>query len=366
MPHLNDARQYGYVVPASEARLPSNPYFKRVRGLNGTPEFRMTMVIKVARRNYVSNDVNVFSSAIYDNNILISQDQNIINAILRKESDESGEVYYSNINEFDIVTVSGNLCTLNTTKKFVCPICKEIIEVPGVKLYIDPTEVAKEYPIFIPPEWKDKIESNAIDYLAKKQIYNSMPDYQELLEHEINQRKREFKVKSGMNILKKHVESSNCIIVDGYVCQQPMLREFVTKGTNARTIKYSQINIAMPRPRRITYQDPGVNKDYPYITTYGEDEAQQHFECLSPGSEITVRGAIQTREYERKILCPNCGRVKAWARDTEIVSYHIEYHKNCQFPQKRNEYEDSFDCVWDDRILDRKRKEDGDDENIDE
>lgn len=93
------------------------------------------------------------------------------------------------------------------------------------------------------------------------------------------------------------------------------------------------------RKRRIIEDGPEKRTDFPWIKTFG-DMAEEISGVLHQGSVISICGGVETRSFERKIICENCGEEferKEYA--TEIVPYFIDYVDNCDIPVK---HEDEF------------------------
>lgn len=124
----------------------------------------------------------------------------------------------------------------------------------------------------------------------------------------------------AMNLLRDRCEVSNLINIIGYVIRDPE-----TYQDEEKHQQNTQYQIAA---NRLIHLD-GEITDYPIIKSYGK-QAAEDAQRLKKGSMIYVSGSLQTREFEKKIQCENCG-CEYLVRDTtmEIAPYHVEYLANC-------------------------------------
>ncbi len=136
----------------------------------------------------------------------------------------------------------------------------------------------------------------------------------------------------GLDLLRKRAEVSNLVMVMGTLCRDPELREFDSNGRKATVCQYQ-----LAANRRYHIKD-GMHEhertDYPWIKTAGK-QALEDNQRLRMGSTVYINGAIQTREIERKIVCPECGEEYTIKESvSEIFPYSVEYLMNCLFPEK--------------------------------
>ena len=189
----------------------------------------------------------------------------------------------------DIVLVKGSLSTQETEKKFICKKCgHEMIKHEAVVIYIDPLHIKKFASGLSTEEGLKEIENN--------------------------------------------IEISNEIMITGTLCREPAYYK-------ENNIRNCQFQIAANRKRRIIEDGPEKRTDFPWIKTFGE-MAEEISGVLHQGSVISICGGVETRSFERKIICENCGEEferKEYA--TEIVPYFIDYVDNCDIPVK---HEDDF------------------------
>ena len=121
-------------------------------------------------------------------------------------------------------------------------------------------------------------------------------------------------------------------MITGTLCREPAYYK-------ENNIRNCQFQIAANRKRRIIEDGPEKRTDFPWIKTFGE-MAEEISGVLHQGSVISICGGVETRSFERKIICENCGEEferKEYA--TEIVPYFIDYVDNCDIPVK---HEDDF------------------------
>jgi len=124
-------------------------------------------------------------------------------------------------------------------------------------------------------------------------------------------------------------EMSNNLMVLGTVCVTPS-----TRTTGEERVPYCQYQIALNRSFNVGNKT--ASSDYPWVKSIGE-QARQDSLRLQKGSQVYIRGAIQTRNLWRNILCSHCNETfKAEDFVAEISPYSVEYLFNCIFPQKNN------------------------------
>jgi len=134
------------------------------------------------------------------------------------------------------------------------------------------------------------------------------------------------------NIGKSHTlqdwaEMSNHLMVIGTLCINPG-----TRRTGEEKTPNCQYQIAVNRSYIVKGQS--VTADYPWVKTTGE-QAEQDSIRLQSGSQIYIRGAVQTRNLWRNVLCSHCGSAfRAEDFVAEIVPYSVEYLNKCIFPPR--------------------------------
>lgn len=147
---------------------------------------------------------------------------------------------------------------------------------------------------------------------------------------------RELSDEDGLELLRKRSEVSNLVMLMGTLCRDPELREFDSGSSRKATVCQYQL----AANRRYHIKD-GIHDhertDYPWIKTAGK-QAIEDAERLRTGSTVYINGAIQTREIERKIVCPECGEEYTIKESVcEIFPYSVEYLMNCLFPEKEED-----------------------------
>ena len=329
MAKLNCASIYGVIIPLKDK---NNPMIESRITEEGV-KLRMTMVVLTSRRVYVSNDVTRKTRSRIDRQRIVTEDQDIIAEFCKSEDGQ----FKVGLAPYDVVTVYGNLSSIETKRTYVCPKCGEkIVKDKGVVLYIDPVQIAKEKTLSLTKEEIQDIREATIEKANKENIYKNARDYDILIKEIYNQKRQDLLMKKTYQLLSLHCEMSNLITVIGYVCKDVTYTENTNENTGQPYYKCT-IPLAVPRSRRIAYQEPERKTDYPYVIVYGRENAQDAKAHLDIGSEILIRGSIQIREHQRDARCPNCAYVKVDTVDTEIVPYQIEYLRNCIFPEGEEE-----------------------------
>lgn len=143
----------------------------------------------------------------------------------------------------------------------------------------------------------------------------------------------------GIALLRTRTEISNRVMIIGTLCRDPVLRE-TTDGS--KTTAVAQYQLAANR--RYHIRDGHEERtDYPWIKTINR-QARDDAEHLRMGSSVFIDGAIQTREIERSLTCPECGTTFSYKEPVcEIFPYSVEYLTNCIFPPKEDSSEDTVD-----------------------
>lgn len=130
--------------------------------------------------------------------------------------------------------------------------------------------------------------------------------------------------------LQEWAEMSNNLMVIGTLCINPG-----TRRTGEEQIANCQYQIAVNRSYIVKEQS--ATADYPWVKTTGE-QAEQDALRLRSGSQIYIRGAVQTRNLWRNVLCSHCGSTfRAEDFVAEIAPYSVEYLNKCVFTPKNPE-----------------------------
>ena len=319
---------YGVILPLKG----ENPLLQQ----KVTPEgvkLKMTMTVMASRRVFVTNDATQKTRSKRDKVRIITEDQDIIAQFFR---DSDGN-FRRGLAPYDVVTVAGNLSSLETQRTYTCPVCgRTITKEKGVILYVDPVQIAKEQSITLTQEEKAEIQKQVKKKLAENNIYPSMQDFKQRAMDFYKTKYEDAHMKKATQLLAEHSEMSNLITLIGNVCKEPTFYTGISEKTGKAFSKCT-IPLAVTRSRRIEYQEPERQTDYIYVVSYGDDSAQ-HANCLTVGSQILVRGAIQIREHKQKVFCAECGEVTVDSVDTEVTPYQIEYLKNCILPEGEEDF----------------------------
>jgi len=145
------------------------------------------------------------------------------------------------------------------------------------------------------------------------------------------------------NIGKSHTlqdwaEMSNHLMVIGTLCINPG-----TRRVGEDKVPNCQYQIAVNRSYAVKGQTSTA--DYPWVKTTGE-QAEQDALRLRSGSQIYIRGSVQTRNLWRNVLCSHCGKTfRAEDFVAEIVPYSVEYLNRCFFPPKDGATPDQQEAV---------------------
>lgn len=152
-------------------------------------------------------------------------------------------------------------------------------------------------------------------------------------------RENELSDDNGLLLLKQRAEVSNIVMLIGTLCRDPELREF--EGANGRKSKVCQYQVASNRRYHIRDGIHDERTDYPWVKTAGK-QAVEDAERLRTGSVVYINGAIQTREIDRTLTCPECGEQFSIKEGvSEIYPYAVEYLQNCIFKEKEKEKDDA-------------------------
>lgn len=261
----------------------AEPIIYKTRDEDGKELYRAGRVTVMTARKSRMNQFREMEGNIYwDKLLLYSANPYIVEKILQPL--ELG----------DLVFALGSLSTKDTFRKYICPKCNEQFKKDqAVIVYVD-------------------------------------------VEH-IKIMERGLKIEEGTKLVEESADISNHILIAGNLC-----REVEYYDSGAEGGKEAQFQIASNRIRKIEEDGAEKRTDYPYIKAYGT-RAEEYRDALHVGSEIFVNGAIQTREYDKGIECPECGH--AFVRShmaTEIVPYHIEYVADCILPEPTHADPDEF------------------------
>lgn len=229
--------------------------------------------IKVMRRPFLSGEgqTNIGKLRV-DSPPIITRDPEIIDKCLSLESG-------------DMVDIKGVLVTRNVKKEAICPNGHHVVNI-GTNVFVVPIYVCR--------------------------------------------RESALSVEQGDILLRNRCEVSNICMIIGSVCRTPQFYEFVeTEGGCV-----AQYQIASNRRYHIRDGHEEERTDYPWVKTINK-QARDDAEHLVTGSTVYINGAIQTREIERQITCPEC---KATFQKKEMVCelfpYGVEYLMGCIFPPK--------------------------------
>lgn len=233
------------------------------------------------RNSYETDEYQKKGKIRWDNICVYTKNPDIIKHIVKHVA--------GNGTNNDMVFVKGTLCTKEVVKKGICPNCgAENIKDNGVIIYIDP--------VFVEDREKGLTEEEATKLLVKKR------------------------------------EISNSISIEGTLCREPVYYRDEETG-----LETCQIQIASNRLRRIKEDAADKKTDYPWIKAYGP-KTSEYAEVLHINSSIFLEGAIQTRMATPSMMCQQCGTVfERQEQSTDIVPYHIEYHRNCNIPENYSE-----------------------------
>ena len=178
---------------------------------------------------------------------------------------------WDNLKENYFAIVRGMISTRMITRSFICPMC-------GKERTIN--SLVTEIVAFSPP-------------VILKENYNADEFY----------------------------EIANSISLLGWVC--------------SAEVQHPNDNVTMYQiavERRFTVKEQGeTNKDFPWIKSFAEN-AVSDAKFLTHGSQIYIRGSVQTREFQRAISCedPVCDGKSIYTETVaEVISTNNEYLHNC-------------------------------------
>lgn len=254
-------------------------------------EYRACKFFLLTSRPSYENEEHIKKGKIrWDNICIYTKDPDMIRHVVKHIS--------ANGVKNDMVSIKGTLCTKEVVKKGVCPECGTVNEkADGVVIYVNP--------VFVEDREKELTEDEATKLLIKKR------------------------------------EISNFISIEGTLCREPVYYKDEATG-----LETCQIQIASNRLRRIR-EDPAEKKtDYPWIKAYGP-KTKEYSEVLHTNSSIYLEGAIQTRVAKPSMTCESCGaKFERQEQSTDIVPFHIEYHRNCNIPENYDEEADEGNELW--------------------
>lgn len=175
--------------------------------------------------------------------------------------------------------VKGNVITLNGNERFTCPLCGKDFLVPAIFTFVNPISI-------VPQEtqltWEEAV-------------------------HKMIERK----------------EWSNIVTLYGKCTGD--VRKFVTDKGQLIT----NYTLDVPRKFFIREDKADIRHDFPIIKSYGTVARNDYFGVVD-GGEVFVDGMLQTRQYKRKIECPECGQESEYDDNTtEVVAYSSEYGRGC-------------------------------------
>lgn len=180
----------------------------------------------------------------------------------------------------DIVQIRGTLATVNVMKALTCPGCHQVESIQGMLCFINPIFMQTEDKGLTPEE--------------------------------------------GNKEMRRCSEISNRITVIGKACTEPEL--FITdKGQ-----KITNYQLKIQRKYRIKEDDDTNRYDFPFVKSYGF-VAENDKRAICEDGLVFIDGAIQTREYVRRHICPECGIEYDYRETTtEIIPYSTEYLTGCK------------------------------------
>ena len=326
----NDAIIYGVILPLKDKNNPLIEYSFEDEQI----KYTMTITVMASRRIFITNDTSRKTRSRLDKVRIVTEDQEIINNFITK--DENGEMKIL-LEPYDVIMVRGNLSSIETKRTYTCPECGSKLEKEkGVVLYVDPVEIAKEKSIVLSAEEIAEIKKDTKEKMKKADVYPNAPDYEERVLELYSQKKADAFMKKIYQLLYEHREMSNHILIIGTVCKTPTY--YTGRSEKTGTFCKCTIPLAVPRVRKIEYQEPERQADYIYVIDYDKN-SQQHMEHLKIGSQILVTGAIQIREHKQQVFCPTCNKMEEVnSVDTEISAYRVEYLKNCIFTEEEEDY----------------------------
>lgn len=156
----------------------------------------------------------------------------------------------------------------------------------------------------------------------------------------ICRREEELSDSDGLALLKKRAEVSNLVMMIGTLCREPELHEF--DNATGKKSKVCQYQLASNRRYHIRDGKHDEERtDYPWIKTSGK-QAEEDAVRLHTGSTVYINGAVQTREIERDIECPDCHAIYTIKESVcEIYPYAVEYLMNCVFDETASDDDES-------------------------
>lgn len=180
----------------------------------------------------------------------------------------------------DIILIRGTLATVNVIKPLQCPECKSVEQAQRMLSFVNPIYMKTEY---------EKLSAE-----------------------------------EGNSDMRHNAEISNRITVIGKACIEPEM--FITdKGQ-----KITNYQLDVPRKYRIKEDREENRHDFPFVKSYGF-VADNDKRAIRKDGLVFVDGAIQTREYVRKHICPICGAEYEYRETaTEIIPYSTEYLTGCK------------------------------------
>lgn len=249
----------------------------------------------------------------------------------------------------DMMQVYGVLCSVKNPRKYRCSVCGAENKYEGTLTYVYPLSLrifeinSKRFEVI----WLTKLEragdkDEVIELLnRRKTIPGRIISVKDLGIGEDGFYKmqiiaqEETGEKEVIHWLEQNNEISNHVFIMGNLCFDPIYNPIENGG---RVCSYQ---LGINRKVYIEEDDPGINADYPWIKSLG-DQADSDKEALSEGSMVFIDGSIQARsDFVVKKVCENCGSErKVQGSAMEIIPYYVEYLRDCKLPPKEEPKED--------------------------
>lgn len=125
---------------------------------------------------------------------------------------------------------------------------------------------------------------------------------------------------AAKQLLEQRCEISNTVTVIGNVTADP---EYTSDK-----VHMTQYTLAVTRKYFLKEDVTHSRVDFPHIKAFGSIADEDH-KRLKINTKVMVNGMIQTRQYEQKLVCDECGQeLRFMTSAMEIIPYSTEYLRN--------------------------------------
>lgn len=197
------------------------------------------------------------------------------------------------IKEGDMIRIKGVLSTENLYKAQICPFCGQKNRVKGIRFCVIPIALYCEERNLTEEEGQKKLEED---------------------------------------------RCSNNICIAGTICNAEGAIFYQNESETLRSASYQ---IASNRKFFIKEDTMHIKTDYPWIRTFG-NQAVSDAKKLKQGSEVFIKGFVNSRDIKRKSVCEHCkSSYSWWDQAGEVIANEVCYLDELS----NNSFDSGFDQV---------------------